>query len=65
MLMPGRVCHDSEVSANVTASAAAIVDTLPELVRTLVAPLYARFGFFEPANELYASELYRMRTGIR
>jgi len=58
------VCHDTEVSAAVTATALEIPDTLPALVKALVAPLYARFDFFEPADELYESELHRMRTGI-
>ncbi len=65
MLMPGRVCNDSEVTASTRASATKISDTLPEIVKALVNPLYARFGFFEPTDELYTSELHRMRTGMR
>jgi hypothetical protein len=65
MLMPGRLCNDSEISTIVAVSAAEIQDTLPELVKALVAPLSAEFGFFQPPDELYTSELQRMRTGIR
>lgn len=65
MLMPGRVCTDPEVTTNTRVAAAEISDTLPEMVKALVDPLYARFGFFQPADQLYTSKLHRMRTGTR
>ena len=52
MLMPGRVCRDHEVTTSVTVSASDISDTLPEVVKKLVGPPYARFGFFEPSDDL-------------
>jgi uncharacterized protein YutE (UPF0331/DUF86 family) len=61
-LMPGKVCRDSEVKARLTVPSADIKDSLPELVKELVSPLYARFDFFEPRDELYTSELHRMRS---
>lgn len=63
MLMPGKICHVTEVSKTVAMPASDIPDTLPELVKALVAPLYAQFNFFEPPDELYASELNRMQSG--
>jgi hypothetical protein len=63
MVMPGKICHVAEVSRTVSMSAADIPDTLPELVKALVAPLFAQFSFFEPPDELYSSELNRMQTG--
>lgn len=64
MLMHGRVCHEDSVTTSVVTAADAISDTLPELVKELVGPLLARFDFFEPSDELYATEVERMRRGI-
>jgi hypothetical protein len=59
-VMPGRVSSDSEVRESVTAAADDIRGTLPKLVKTLLSPLYARFDFFEPRDDLYSSELDRL-----
>jgi hypothetical protein len=64
ILMPGRLCHDDTVTTSTSTDASAITDTLPELVRELVAPLFARFDLFEPSTELYLTELARMRRGV-
>jgi hypothetical protein len=53
--------RQSEVSSLVEADVAAVGDTLPELVRALVEPLYTSFDFFRPPDLLYAEELARMR----
>jgi hypothetical protein len=62
-VMPGRICNDPEVRSRITVPLAQISDSLPEFVKELVSPLYARFDFFEPPDELYATELRRMRSG--
>jgi hypothetical protein len=64
MLDPGRVATDNEVVTSIGTDAAAISDTLPELVRRLTEPLFARFDFFQPSTELYTSEIERMRRGV-
>jgi hypothetical protein len=63
-LFPGRVSHENEVRTTIGTVAAGISDTLPELVQSLTAPLYARFNFFEPASEFYVAEVGQMRKGI-
>ncbi len=60
---PSRVCEANEVRTSTRSDAAAINDTLPELVQELVEPLLVRFDFFEPGPEIYAEELARMRRG--
>ncbi|MGH3848809.1 MAG: hypothetical protein ACRDRT_03755, partial [Pseudonocardiaceae bacterium] len=61
-LMPGKICHDAELTSHASVVATEISDTLPELVKSLVHPLYARFGFTEPPDQFYSSEIHRMRT---
>jgi hypothetical protein len=63
MLMPGRICRENTVRTAITTPAAAIADTLPDLVRQLVEPLFTRFDFFEAPAELYTTETERMRRG--
>lgn len=63
-LFPGRVCRDNEVRTTVETEAAAISDTLPELVKHLTMPLHARFNFFEAQEELYVAEITEMRKGV-
>jgi hypothetical protein len=68
---PGRFAADERrsyvdaVVSEVEASPAAIEPGLPDLVRSLVGPLYAAFDFFDPPQELYVDELARMREGVR
>ncbi len=64
MLEPGRMASDNEASTSISTDAAAISDALPELVRRLTEPLFARFDFAQPSAQLYASEIERMRRGI-
>jgi len=62
MLFQGRRSTDDSVSTSISTPIATVLDALPDLVKKLLDPLYARFGFYEPADELYATELHRMRT---
>lgn len=64
-IMPGRVCHQQEVQTSITTEVTAISDTLPDLVRRLVAPLYEHFDFFVPPAEIYTTEIERMRYRVR
>ena len=64
-VMPGKICSDPEVRSRITVPVTQIPDSLPEFVKELVSPLYARFDFFEPSDELYVTELHRMRSGGR
>jgi transcriptional regulator with XRE-family HTH domain len=64
-LMPGKVCNDGEVKQRIKTPTASIPESLPRLVKELTSPLYARFDFFEPRDDLYVSELDRMRMGLR
>ncbi len=57
-------CHENVVRTTISTSATSVLDTLPELVQQLTAPLYARFDFFVPPEAMYGSELTRMRTGL-
>ena len=61
-LLPGRRSSEDSVSTDVTAPIATVLDALPELVKQLLDPLYARFGFYEAPDELYSAELHKMRT---
>lgn len=54
-------CHQEEVVSYVESSPAAIEPRLPQLVESLVSPLYSAFEFFEPPADLYGQELERMR----
>jgi hypothetical protein len=61
---PGRTCQENEVHTSITVEALAIPDTLPDLVRRLVEPLYAHFDFFVPPDEIYTTETERMRYRV-
>ena len=61
-LSAGRQSLQEEVRTTVEAMPTAISDTLPELVRRLVEPLYTAFDFFKPADGIYTDELSRMRS---
>jgi hypothetical protein len=63
-VMPGKICGVAEIKSSTFVHASDISDTLPELVKTLVSPLYQHFDFFDPGDQLYSSELHRMRSGI-
>jgi transcriptional regulator with XRE-family HTH domain len=62
-LMPGKISHDVEVKQRIRTTRGDISGNLPLLVKELVSPLYARFDFFEPNDEIYTSELNRMLKG--
>jgi transcriptional regulator with XRE-family HTH domain len=57
---PGRVAAQTAVTSIVDVEAARIGETLPEILRELVEPLYAVFDFFRPPDSLYAEELTKM-----
>ena len=61
-LFPGRRSTEDSVSTGVIAPIATVLDALPELVKQLLDPLYARFGFYEAPDEFYSTELHKMRT---
>ena len=62
-LMPGRKCTDDTFSTTISVRAADIIDTLPELVKSIVAPLFARFNFYTAPDEIFNTEIRRMLTG--
>ena len=64
LLVHGKICHDAEVRTRITAARESIAENLSRLVKELVSPLYARFDFFEPNDEIYTSELNRMLKGV-
>jgi transcriptional regulator with XRE-family HTH domain len=60
---PGRICRQDSVHSMVgEIEAAKIGETLPELVKSLVEPLFTSFDFFSPVEDFYAEELTRMRS---
>jgi len=61
-VLPGEyVGSRDEVSSVVEADVSTLGDTLPEIVRGLLEPLYANFDFFQPPDLMYAQELAKMR----
>jgi hypothetical protein len=64
--LPGEyISRADEISTAIVADVATVTDTLPELVRQLVEPLYTSFSFFQPPDLLYAQELAEMRRQAR
>ena len=62
-MLPGRYLGREEAVANVVeAEVTTLSDTLPEIVRALVEPLYTSFDFFQPPDLMYAQELAKMRA---
>lgn len=61
-IRPGRVCMQDAVVSVMELDASKVTETLPELVRSIVEPLYELFDFFRPPDALYAEELNRMRS---
>ena len=61
-LEPSRVCMTDTVRSRIAVDAETISDTLPELVRSLVQPLYEQFDLFEPPADIYAVEMERLRS---
>lgn len=57
-----RVCHDAEVELSTSASAAAMLDNLIEILHPFLVPLYERFNFFELPMDLVRAEVGRMRA---
>ena len=61
LLFGGHTAQQSSFRATVSTRANQIRDTLPELVGTLVYPLYELFSFFQLPAALIAEELTRLR----
>lgn len=61
---PGRTSAQDTVTSFIDVEVALISDTLPELVRKLVEPMYAVFDFFKPPDSLYGEELSKLRKGV-
>ncbi|MGN6665172.1 MAG: AlbA family DNA-binding domain-containing protein [Solirubrobacterales bacterium] len=59
---PGRICHQDSVNTLIAVEAARVGDTLPELVKAIVEPLYSSFDFFSPPEDFYGAELAKMRS---
>ena len=57
----GYVARQNDFAADVTVDSARIHDSLPEVVHSLLVPLYERFSFFRLPFDLVAENLMRMR----
>jgi transcriptional regulator with XRE-family HTH domain len=57
-------CLQNTVETSVEFGIEEVEDRLPELVKALVAPLYAAFEFFEPPDDLYGTAIEKMRVGV-
>ena len=55
------VSQQADYSANIEAQANQIAETLPELVDSIVRPLYGQFDFFQLPAQLVVEELSSMR----
>lgn len=66
-LLPGRhfarnrVCNDDSAELQTQATASQIDDNLVEVLHSLLAPLYERFGFYELSRELVRIEIDQLR----
>jgi len=54
----------NSVGAALEVYASVIEEHLPDVVRHLVEPLYAAFGFFEPSAEIYVEEISKMKRPV-
>ena len=59
----GRTARQESIPLQTHVESQAIGPNLPEIVHTLLAPLYGLFGFSELPMQLVVDELTRMRTG--
>ena len=57
----GRTSRQDSIPLQTHVESQAIGPNLPEIVHTLLAPLYALFGFFELPMQLVVNELTRLR----
>jgi hypothetical protein len=51
------------VTSNGAFSQQTLRDLLPEVLKTLLSPLYQHFSFFQPDEDFYARELGRLTKG--
>lgn len=56
----GRQAHQNDLTVKNTFSVVDVEDNLPEVVESLIQPLYQAFDFFDPPAEIYQEELDRM-----
>jgi hypothetical protein len=62
MIFAGRMAKQDHVTTEGSFPAQFIVESLPEVVKHLVGPLFPYFDFFQPPDSLYREELDRMRS---
>ena len=63
-LLPESPSKQDSVTSEITVSTEQISSTLPEIVRTLTAPLYEVFGFFVMPSNVIQEELLNMRRRV-
>jgi hypothetical protein len=64
LIFPGRdISRQHAVVLDTTVEASAIQDRLPEIVHSLLVPLYELFSFFELPTVLVQEELGKMKLG--
>src|SRR5438105_1305088 len=56
------ICRQNEYAAETSVDVGRIEDNLPEIVGSLIAPLYERFSFFQLPPTLVAEELALMKS---
>jgi hypothetical protein len=62
-ISPGGRCHDSEVASSLEMEPEEVDQNLPELLRSVLTPLYERFDFFEMPLAVIQREVARLRGG--
>jgi len=64
LMFPGRdICRQHAIVLDTTVDASTIQDRLPEIVHSLLVPLYELFNFFELPIVLVQEELAKMKSG--
>lgn len=60
-MFEGWNCQTDQVSLEGRATPAQLSDNLPEFLRSFLNPLYERFNFFQPPEQLFDEEIARLR----
>lgn len=63
MVNPDRISRQDSIEVSLTVQSDKIADQLPELLYTLLRPVYALFDFFDLPKKLVDEEVQRLRTG--
>tara|TARA_R110002124_G_scaffold261137_1_gene427049 strand:+ start:2294 stop:3628 length:1335 start_codon:yes stop_codon:yes gene_type:complete len=61
-MLEGWTSQTDEVHLRGRATVIQLTDNLPEFLRECLTPLYERFNFFRPPNQLYEEEIARLRA---